>query len=38
MLSSVPVEEATFFLVTDMMCVQGVHLFIDGLATLGVMF
>eukprot|EP01047_Picozoa_sp_COSAG01_P034603 COSAG01_NODE_2607_length_7390_cov_77.965574_6_plen_121_part_00 len=31
LLPSVPIEEATFFVVTNLMCVQGVHLFLDGL-------
>ena len=30
----VPVEEATFFVVTNMMCIQGVHLFLDALVHL----
>merc|ERR1740117_1285804 len=34
LLTAVPVEEATFFLLTNLMCVQGVWLFIDGLATI----
>ena len=33
-LPDVPVEEATFFVVTNMMCIQGVHLFLDALVHL----
>ena len=33
-LPNVPIEEATFFVVTNLMCVQGVHLFLDGLVHL----
>ena len=33
-LPNVPVEEATFFVVTNLMCVQGVHLFLDSLVHL----
>ena len=33
-LPNVPIEEATFFVVTNLMCVQGVHLFLDALVHL----
>ena len=34
LLPNVPIEEATFFVVTNLMCVQGVHLFLDALVHL----
>ena len=34
LLTTVPIEEATFFVVTNAMCVQGVHLFLDALVHL----